>query len=129
MSNSSLQTIGTGRYRLEAQDGWSSTGINISTGDIIRIQYIDGYWSPWLGNYTNAEGATTLTFDDIIAGCKHGALIGRIGQNDPFCIGKNDFSKKGQEGGILYLMINDTDLNDNSGSIDLSITINGNPAQ
>jgi len=132
LNKSSLQVNGTERFRLDARNGWTSTGIDIITGDVVKIQYLGGTWSPWPGDYYTALGVTTSTFTDtanVIMGCKHGALIGRIGQKTPFCIGSNDYSIKATYGGILYLSINDNVLEDDSGSIDLSITINGVPTQ
>ncbi len=134
LNKSSHQVSGTERFRLEAKDGWSSTGINVSTGDVIRIKYLAGNWSPWPGGYFDAMGDTTSSLEDtanVMVGCKHGALIAQIGigTSSRFCIGINDFSMKANYGGILYLSINDNVLEDDSGSIDLSITINGVPAK
>lgn len=128
----SPQATETSGYTVYAQNDWTSTGMRIFAGDVIRIQYLDGYWSPWPGGYFSAEGDTSSSLYDpsnVIAGCHHAALIGTISFKEYFCVGTNDFSKKVENSGVLYLSINDTVRNDDSGSINLSITVNGIPAQ
>ena len=55
-------------------------------------------------------------------GVSHAALIGRIEENQPFLVG-SDYRHRVGEFGRLYLGINDVDLYDNSGSLEVEITV------
>ncbi len=56
-------------------------------------------------------------------GVSHAALIGRIGDHEPFLVGERYHHSIG-ESGILYLGINDVDIYDNSGRLQVRIEIN-----
>ena len=55
-------------------------------------------------------------------GISHAALIGKIGDNEPFFVGDQYFHRVG-ESGELFLGINDVDLYDNSGSLRVRVEI------
>lgn len=65
---------------------------------------------------------TSLTASNIVTGVWHASLIGRIGDNQPFFVG-NTLTQVVEQTGYVYLRINDTALNDNSGEITLRIQI------
>jgi hypothetical protein len=55
-------------------------------------------------------------------GVSHAALIGRIEENQPFLVGM-EYRHRVGESGRLYLGINDVDLYDNSGALEVEIIV------
>ena len=55
-------------------------------------------------------------------GVSHAALIGKIGDHDPFLVG-NSFNQTMGEAGDLFLGINDSQLGDNSGSLKVEVIL------
>jgi len=109
---------------VDASKGWTNTGITISEGDLLEIRYLSGLWSPWPGGNFDANGDPTSDInwgDNVVESCHHGKLIGRVGM-ETLCIG-NNYSEIAAVNGTLYLSINDKVTYDNSGAINLSITI------
>lgn len=112
--------------RINAQDGWHSTPITVTKGNPLTVSYESGLWSPYDGLSIDGQGDLGSSFEDpgnIIFSCHHGALIGKIEENPPFCI-ENSFSEIAQQTGRLYLTINDNRPEDDSGYIIVSITDN-----
>lgn len=107
-----------------AEDSWTSTGIQISEGDRLTIRYLSGKWSPWAGGKYDAlgSGGDPRCRCNVIDGISHAALIGRIGENEPFFVGDQYFHQLG-ESGELFLGINDVDIYDNSGSLRVRVEI------
>lgn len=116
-----------GNYEIvtvEAADGWTETEIIVGAGDLVSIEYISGMWSPWPGGAYDAigSGGDPKCRCNVMDAVSHAALIGRIGDNQPFLIGAS-FRQKVGETGLLFLGINDVDLYDNSGSLEVEVTI------
>lgn len=111
-------------FRVLASQGWMNTEVLIQPQDILSIQYISGLWSPWAGDGYDGIGSGGVPTCDcnVIFGVSHASLIGKVGDDNPFFVG-NEFSQPMGQSGYLYLGINDTRLNDNSGSILVSINI------
>lgn len=109
-----------------ADERWVETGIFISNGDELTIRYVAGKWSPWPGGRYDAigSGGDPRCRCNVMDGVSHAALIGKIGENEPFFIGDQYFHRVG-ESGELYLGINDMDLYDNSGSLRVRVEIDG----
>ena len=117
------------RYQSEvlevaADERWNDTGIYISDGDELTIRYTSGKWSPWPGGQYDAigSGGDPRCRCNVMDGVSHAALIGKIGDNEPFFIGDQYFHRVG-ESGELFLGINDVDLYDNSGSLRVRLEI------
>lgn len=108
--------------RVAADEPWTDTGIDVGPGDRIEIDYVDGMWSPWPGGSYDAIGSGGDPRCDCnrVMGVSHAALIGRLGDGEPFLVGKHWESVAGQ-GGRLFLGMNDSRQDDNSGWLEVRI--------
>lgn len=111
--------------QVEAMEGWNNTHIKVETGDLLTITYVSGRWSPWPGEAFDSigSGGDPRCRCNVMEGVSHAALIGRIGDYEPFLVGERYHHSIG-ESGILYLGINDVDLYDNSGYLQVKVEIN-----
>jgi len=111
-------------FNVEARDGWTNTHIKVEAGDLLTITYVSGRWSPGSGEENDAigYGGDPRSLNNVILGVSHAALIGRIGDHEPFLVGERFHHSMG-ESGILYLGINDSDLNNNSGHLQVKVEI------
>ncbi|MCK5635257.1 MAG: hypothetical protein KAI06_09225 [Anaerolineales bacterium] len=109
---------------VEAREGWNNTHIEVEEGDLLTITYVSGKWSPWPGDRYDAigSGGDPRCRCNVMEGVSHAALIGRIGDHEPFLVGERYHHSIG-ESGLLYLGINDVDLNDNSGHLQVKVEI------
>lgn len=103
---------------------WNDTGIVVRAGDLLVIRYVSGLWSPWKGSTYDAigSGGDPNCGCNVLKGVSHAALIGKIGETNPFFVGANFHHRMG-EAGILYLGINDTRTTDNSGSLFVEVEV------
>ena len=110
--------------QVEAAEGWQSTGIRVRAGDHLTIRYISGEWSPWPGgSYAAAgSGGDPLCRCNVMEAVSHAALIGRIGSADPFLVAR-EYNHTVGESGTLLLRINDVDLYDNSGELEVLVEL------
>lgn len=110
--------------RAAAQEAWTDTGIEVAAGDRLEIEYVDGLWSPWPGGSYDAvwSGGDPRCDCNVLMGVSHAALIGRVGGGAPFLVGSRWESRAG-ESGRLFLGINDTRLGDNSGWLEVRVTV------
>ncbi len=113
--------------KIRGDQDWQNTGASVNSGDRFAIIYDSGEWSPWEGGSCDGNGMpdTDPVINNIVTGVLHASLIGRIGSQDPFFIG-NSFSHIVDQTGNIYLRINDTVLEDNSGEITISIEVTHN---
>lgn len=108
-------------------NGWTNAGWVVKKGQKIRISG-RGQVSLGNGNYAKADGIKSLADKDkLMSGEATGALIAVIGDNN------NDFVFIGasrefvaDRDGMLFLGINEGNLNDNSGAFDVTIEIEPN---
>ena len=109
---------------VEARAGWNNTHIEVEEGDLLTISYVSGRWSPWPGDRYDAigSGGDPRCRCNVMEGVSHAALIGRIGDHEPFLVGERYHHSIG-ESGILYLGINDVDIYDNSGHLQVKVEI------
>jgi hypothetical protein len=108
--------------RVEAEQAWTDTHVDLAAGDRLQIDALGGTWSPWPGGRYGAIGAGGDPLCDCnqMMGVSHAALIARLGDGHPFLVGDHWDQIVG-DGGRLYLGINDTRLGDNSGSLEVRI--------
>ena len=111
-------------FYVEASEVWTNTHINVEAGDLLTITYLSGRWSPGLGEEVDSigYGGDPRSLNNVIKGVSHAALIGRIGDHEPFFIGERYHHYMG-ESGILYLGINDSDLDNNSGHLQVKVEV------
>lgn len=109
---------------VEAREGWNNTHVEVEEGDLLTITYVSGKWSPWPGDRFDAigSGGDPRCRCNVMEGVSHAALIGRIGDHEPFLVGERYHHSIG-ESGILYLGINDVDIYDNSGHLQVKVEI------
>jgi hypothetical protein len=109
---------------VEAREGWNNTHIEVEEGDLLTITYVSGEWSPWPGDKFDAigSGGDPRCRCNVMEGVSHAALIGRIGDHEPFLVGERYHHSIG-ESGLLYLGINDVDIYDNSGHLQVKVEI------
>lgn len=118
------ETFTARTFSVPARSGWTGTGIRVQPGTHLKIRYLSGQWSPWPGGAYDAIGfgGDPRCDCNVIPAVSHAALIARIGDSQPFLVGK-DLDLRTGESGELYLGINDTDLNDNSGSLEVEVQV------
>ncbi len=114
---------GSGEITVSARSQWTPTGITVRRGETLRINAqgeirISG--DP--NDRATASGVINQRFDPrapmprVLAG----ALIGRIGNGQPFGIGTSA-TIQAPANGQLFLGINDSNVSDNDGSFQVSI--------
>ena len=106
-----------GSIRVSATAGWVSTGLRVRRGELVSFNTTgevqlstngsDRAQSPGSPSRTAARAPMPTV--------PAGALIGRIGNGQPFAIG-NQTSVPMPNAGLLYLAVNDDELSDNSGA-------------
>ncbi|MBN2386997.1 MAG: hypothetical protein JXB85_08250 [Anaerolineales bacterium] len=103
-----------------ADQGWQATHILVEVGDRLTITQTGGEWSecpnygcPFRDGNGNPESDRDQS-NNVLGGCHHAALIGRISQNSAFCIGTH-YSTAAPVSGFLELRINDNVIDDNQG--------------
>lgn len=111
-------------FVVRADSDWQDTGIQIKPGMRVRILQVSGLWSPWSGGTYDAVGSGGDPRCDcnVAEGISHAALIGKVGDSQPFYVGR-DFDQHLGERGTLYLRINDTRLQDNAGALEVLIEV------
>lgn len=116
----------TGVVRVQADRAWTDTGVDVRPGERLQIDYQRGTWSPWAGGSYDAIGSGGDPRCDCnqMAGVSHAALIGRLGNGEPFFVGDHWDQVVGEQG-RLYLGINDSRLGDNSGWLEVIIRHTG----
>jgi hypothetical protein len=109
--------------RVEADQPWTDTGVDVLPGQRIAIDYVDGMWSPWPGGSYDAIGSGGDPRCDCnrLMGASHAALIGRLGDGEPFLVG-NHWEQIVGQGARLFLGMNDSRLEDNSGWLEVRIS-------
>ena len=107
-----------------ANQPWTDTGLNLAKGSTINIS---------AGGTIKVAGSDTAKTPDGVQGCKGDknnvapdltcvALIGRIGNGAPFEVGRSK-TLSAPTAGRLYLGVNDSAFDDNSGKWDARITV------
>jgi hypothetical protein len=111
---------------VQAASDWQDSGVFVSQGRPVTITYVSGYWRSWPGADWDGRGCTQgcdPVTANLIVGCDHGGLIGRIGSSQMICI-LNGTTVTATESGELYLRSNDSNtLYDNSGAITVRVTL------
>ncbi len=102
---------------LSATDDWVRTRL-VHNGVTLYVT-TEGEWA-WSGSsFVTADGIPDSEYADsnVLPSCAHGALIGRINERgELLCLGTDSTV---EASGYLWLRINDTNLTDNRGSIQI----------
>jgi|GEM_PF-3524976 len=109
---------------VRADQAWQASGISIEAGDMLIVRYVSGLWSPWPGGASDALGigGDPRCTCNVLQGVSHAALIGKVGEGEPFFVGSNFRHRMGEEG-MLYFSINDNRLTDNTGTLLVQVEI------
>jgi hypothetical protein len=114
-----------GAVTVQANQPWTSTGITVRRGQRVtftttgEIQLSDN-----ANDVANANGAKDgrMAANAPIRQAAAGALIGRVGNGNPFPIGASSQGITMPAAGVLYLGINDDGFGDNRGNFQVVIT-------
>jgi hypothetical protein len=111
---------------VHAQRDWVDTGIDVGVNDLIEITATGRiYWASGNDQFADANGATNrpATPSAPIPYLDIGALIGRVGNSEPFLVGANLKGFRAASTGRLFLRVNDDRLDDNRGDFRASIAV------
>ena len=119
---------GPGGLRVPANQGWTATGVHLTTGQIIDVMATGtieaaGDAEPRPYYHRVPPGGREERMSQAPKPDSPGlALLGRIGPNGPpFFIGSEAHLRIDYEGGELFLGINDDAVSDNSGAWNVTI--------
>jgi hypothetical protein len=102
---------------VQAATAWNDTGVDVRSGALVYFEATGRLrWGPDRQDGPGGEGGNRYNANRPIPGRPGGALIGRIGDSDPFYIGDNKGPIRTRAEGRLSLGVNDDYLQDNTGS-------------
>jgi hypothetical protein len=120
---------GSNTVTVPATQRWTPTGISVRRGETLTIT-AEGEIriSPDANDRATPDGIVNQRFDRSapLPRTLAGALIGRIGNGQPFGIGKN-MQVPAPGAGALFLGINEANVADNDGSFQVTISRSGAP--
>jgi hypothetical protein len=126
-SSGSTAPGGSNTITVPSQQRWTPTGISVRQGETLRIT-AEGEIrvSPDPSDRATPDGIVNQRFDKSapLPRTLVGALIGRIGSGQPFGIGRN-MQVPAPGSGALFLGINDSNVADNEGSFQVTVTRSG----
>lgn len=110
-----------------ANQGWTATGLTVRKGEVLTFNtngqvQLSTDANDMAGSAGSSAGRYAV--GSPLPRALAGALIGRIGNGQPFAIG-NQTSIQVPAAGQLFLGINDDNLNDNQGGFRVDITRTG----
>ncbi|HKY03879.1 MAG TPA: hypothetical protein VJQ56_03265 [Blastocatellia bacterium] len=108
-----------------AKRDWTSTGLIIKRGDLIRITATGTVTlDPVSGASSGAEGTDLTDLKKLMADKPTGALIGVIGaDNDDFIFVGRSVEFEARRDGLLFLSVNEGVLADNTGAYKATIEL------
>ena len=118
---------GTNAITVSAQQQWTPTGITVRQGETLTFNASGEIRiSPDANDRATASGIVNQRFDSRapLPRTLAGALIGRIGNGQPFGIGANA-QFQAPDAGQLFLGINDSNVSDNEGSFQVTVERRG----
>jgi hypothetical protein len=120
---------GSNTITVPANQRWTPTGIAVRRGEMLTIT-ADGEIriTPDANDRATPDGIVNQRFDrsSPLPRTLAGALIGRIGNGQPFGIGRN-MQVPAPAAGALFLGINEANVADNDGSFQVTIARSGTP--
>jgi len=109
---------GVGRdVTVRADMPWTDTGVILRAGEQFRLD-ANGYvnWGPGRSDGPAGEMGSPYNANRPMPTRAGGALIGRVGNGEPFYVGPGQTSFRATSSGRLFLGVNDDYLRDNTGS-------------
>lgn len=110
-------------FTIFADRAWQDSGVNIETGDMVSIKYLEGTWQidPTY-QAVDATGYFGQSYSGLVQDAPVGALLAHVGNGKAFLVGTST-SYTASDSGRLYLQINDGLFSDNSGSVKVQIGV------
>jgi hypothetical protein len=115
----------TGAVTVNANQRWVSTGITVAKGQQVRFNSSgEVQLSPDANDTAGTAGSKIgrRMSAGPLPGQLAGALIGRVGNGQPFGIGNQTDPLSMPAAGLLYLGINDDNVGDNNGAFTVTVT-------
>ena len=120
---------GDGSVNVNAADPWTSSGLNVRTGEMLRFSVSrEIRVGPGANDMATADGNTNISAGNTlfrrlpVPGLPVGTLIGKVGNGRAFSIGSAPQAIRMPANGTLFLGINDLTFNDNSGWFRVVVT-------
>ncbi len=111
-----------GAIRVGANSGWVSTNLRVRRGETLSFNTTgEVQLSESSSDRARAAGGGRMAANAPLPSVSAGALIGRVGNGQPFGIG-DQTSVPMPFDGVLYLAVNDDGLADNAGAFMVTIT-------
>jgi hypothetical protein len=121
--NDALPSQTTRQFYVDSRQPWQIVVGRIEEGDLVEIEYLEGTWGIWGGPEGVKKQADGAGFVDQDEGQgAPGALLGRIGEGEPFYVG-NHLEFTARTAGPLFLGNGDQYPDDNTGGLLVRITI------
>src|SRR5688572_28668758 len=118
-----------GSVTVNAADPWTSSGLNVRSGEMLRFSVSrEIRVGPGANDTATADGNANLSGSSSIfrrlpvASMPVGGLIGKVGNGRAFSIGTTAQAIRMPSTGTLFLGINDLTFNDNSGWFRVVVT-------
>jgi len=113
--------VGAGAIRVPATAGWVNTGLRVRRSEYVSFNTTgEVQLSDNPSDRAHAAGAARQAPGSMLPTVGAGALIGRVGNSQPFGIG-DQTSVPMPADGILYLAVNDDERSDNAGEFIVQI--------
>jgi hypothetical protein len=110
-----------GAIRVSANGGWVSTGMRVRRGELVSFNTTgEVQLSDNRNDRARSAGSTRTAPGSLLPSVAAGALIGRVGNSQPFGIG-DQTSVPMPADGVLYLAVNDDERSDNAGEFVVSL--------
>ena len=115
----------TGAVTVNANQRWTPTGITVAKGQLVRFDSSGEVQLSTDGNDTAATAGSKMgrrLTAGPLPGQLAGALIGRVGNGTAFGIGNQTEPLSMPAAGVLYLGVNDDNVDDNRGAFTVTVT-------
>jgi hypothetical protein len=119
--------LAPGAVRVEANQPWTDTGIDVKVGDLVSFQGSGQIGFGQGGGQTaGVDGKSdTRSPNYPVSAMPVGGLIGKVANSAPFPIGGNQQAIRMPANGRLMLGVNDNEMGDNSGYFSVVVTRTG----
>src|SRR5262245_48958285 len=120
-------TLAPGAVRVEANQPWTDSGIDVRAGDLITFQATGTInFGPNAGQSSGVDGKSdTRSPNYPVSAMPVGGLIGKVANSAPFPIGGNQQGIRMPANGRLMLGVNDNELGDNNGFFSVVVSKTG----
>jgi hypothetical protein len=123
-STANTGTPQSGAVSVNAAQAWTSTGITVTQGQVVRFESGGEVGLSPDGADVATTGGSKLgrrLTNGPVPGTLAGALVGRVGNGRPFGIGDQGTLTM-PDSGLLYLGVNDDNVGDNRGAFNVTVT-------